>query len=256
MAVQAFARAVKRGLIGLIGAVGCTQAAEVSVAVAANFTAPMQQIAAAFARETGHQAVLSFGSTGKFYAQIKNGAPFHVLLAADVETPARLEAEGLAARGTRFTYAIGRLVLWSRQPGLVDATGEVLRTGTFARIAIANPKLAPYGAAAMQVMEHRGLLPSLQGRLVQGENIGQAYQFVDSGNAAFGFVALSQVMANGRIAVGSAWVVPADLHTPLHQDAMVLTPGAHHAAAHALFAYLKSDAARSIMAGFGYGFPK
>ena len=262
MAVHGLIRGVVVGLawtvvsaVGSVQVAQVAQAAEVSVAVAANFTAPMQQIAAAFARDTGHHAVLSFGSTGKFYAQIKNGAPFQVLLAADAQTPARLESEGLAAPGTRFTYAIGRLVLWSRQPGLVDAVGGVLRTGTFERIAIANPKLAPYGAAAMQVLEQRHLLPRLQARLVRGENIAQTYQFVDSGNAALGFVALSQVMAQGRITEGSAWVVPGELHTPLRQDAMVLAQGKNHAAAHALLAYLKSDTARSIMNGFGYEVP-
>lgn len=233
---------------------GLAQAGEVSVAVAANFTAPMQKIAAAFAQDTGHKAVLAFGSTGKFYAQIKNGAPFQLLLAADDETPARLEKEGLALAGTRFTYATGRLVLWSRQPGLVDDKGEVLRQGKFERLAVADPKLAPYGAAAMQVLGQLGLLQALQPRLVQGENIAQTHQFVATGNAALGFVALSQVMTEGRIATGSAWVVPLSLHAPLRQDAIVLNAGKDQAAAAALAAYLKGDKARAIIRAYGYEF--
>lgn len=234
---------------------GLCQAAEVSVAVAANFAAPMQKIATAFAQDTGHTAVLSFGSTGKFHAQIRNGAPFQILLAADDATPARLEQDGLAAAGTRFTYALGRLVLWSKQPGLVDAAGDVLRKGAFERIAVADPKLAPYGAAALETMRTLGLLQTLQPRLVQGESIGQAYQFVASGNAALGFVALSQVMLDGKLVDGSAWVVPPELHAPLRQDAVLLATAKGNAAALALMAYLKTDRARAIMRGYGYAFP-
>lgn len=238
-------------LFGLLWA-GFSQAADVSVAVAANFTAPMQKIAAAFEQETGHKAVLSFGATGKFYAQIKHGAPFQVLLAADDETPARLDKEGLTVPGTRFTYAIGRLVLWSKQPGGVDDKGEVLRKGAFDRLAVADPKLAPYGAAAMETLTRLGLLPGLQGRLVQGENIAQTYQFVATGNAALGFVALSQVTSDGRLAEGSAWVVPANLHAPIRQDAVVLSPGKDNPAAIALVAYLKGERARTMIRSFGY----
>lgn len=233
---------------------GVSPAAEVSVAVAANFTVPMQKIAAAFENETGHKAVLSFGSTGKFYAQIRNGAPFQVLLAADNETPARLEKEGLAVAGTRFTYAIGKLALWSKQPGFVDNKGEVLRSGTFRHIAMADPKLAPYGAAAMETLGKLGLLQSLQSRIVQGESIAQAYQFVATGNAALGFVALSQIMSDGRVADGSAWVVPESLHAPIRQDAIVLAAGKDNPAAAALAAYLKSDGVRVIIRSFGYRF--
>lgn len=237
--------------VGLL-ATGLSQAGEVSVAVAANFTAPMQKIAAAFEQDTGHKAVLAFGATGKFYAQIKNGAPFQLLLAADDETPARLEKEGLALSGTRFTYATGRLVLWSRQPGLVDDKGEVLRQGKFERLAVADPKLAPYGAAAMQVLGRLGLLQALQPRLVQGQSIGQAYNFVTTGNAQLGFVALSQVMTEGKIAPGSAWVVPLSLHAPLRQDAVVLNPGRDQVAATALMNYLKGEKARGIIRAYGY----
>ena len=232
--------------------VASAQAADVSVAVAANFTAPMQRIAAAFEQDTGHKAILAFGSTGKFYAQIKNGAPFQVLLSADDETPARLEREGLGASGTRVTYAIGRLVLWSRQPALVDDQGDVLRTNKFERLALADPKLAPYGAAAVEVLNGLGLMSALAPKFVQGENIAQTYQFVATGNAELGFVALSQVFADGKITQGSAWTVPASLHAPIRQDAVVLGSGKDKAAASALMAYLRNDKARAIIRSFGY----
>lgn len=226
---------------------------KVLVAVAANVSAPMQRIAQAFAQDTGHQALLSVGSTGSLYAQIRNGAPFQLLLSADDETPARLEKEGLAVPGTRFTYAIGRLALWSPQPGLVDDQGAVLRATTWKHLAVANPRLAPYGAAAFEAMHTLGVLARVQPRLVQGENIAQAHQFVITGNAELGFVALSQVWAEGRIAQGSAWIVPAALHTPLRQDAVLLLPGKDRPAATALLAYLRGDKARAILRGFGYG---
>lgn len=238
-------------------AVGAFQAAHadtVSVAVAANFTAPMQKIAAAFETDTGHKAELSFGATGKFYAQITHGAPFQVLLSADDTTPARLEREGKAVAPSRFTYAIGTLVLWSAQPGTVDAKGDVLKSGDFKHLAIANPKLAPYGAAALQVMEKLGVATALQPRLVQGENIAQTFQFVSTGNAQLGFVALSQVMADGKIRSGSAWQVPASLHEPIRQDAVLLMPGKDSAAASALLTYLRGSKARAIIQSYGYGF--
>jgi molybdate transport system substrate-binding protein len=228
-------------------------AAELSVAVAANFTAPMQKIAEAFEKETGHKLVLSYGSTGKFYAQIKNGAPFEVLFAADDETPARLEQEGQSVAGTRFTYAIGKLVLWSKQPGLVDEQGEVLRTGAFERIALADPKLAPYGAAALQTLSKLGLADALGSKFVQGENIGQAYQFVATQNAPLGFVALSQVFAEGRLTEGSAWMVPETLYEPIRQDAIILARGKDNPAAPELMRYLRGDAAKAIIRSYGYG---
>lgn len=227
-------------------------AGEVRVAVAANFTAPMRKIAQAFERETGHKAVLAFGSTGHFFAQVRNGAPFQVLLAADDETPARLETEGLGVAGTRFTYATGRLVLWSATPGLVDARGDVLRREGGARVAIADPRIAPYGAAALQTLERLGLLAALRPRLVQGDSVGQAHQFVASGNAPLGFVALSQVQVDGRIPTGSAWVVPAALHDPIRQDAILLAAGREHAPARALLAFLRGEEARAIIRAHGY----
>jgi molybdate transport system substrate-binding protein len=227
-------------------------AGEVSVAVAANFTAPMQKIAAEFEKDTGHRAQLAFGATGKFYAQIAHGAPFEVLLAADDETPARLEHEQLAAPATRFTYAIGKLVLWSPREGYVDDRGEVLTKGDFKHLAIANPRTAPYGTAAVEAMRKLGVFDALQPRFVQGENIAQAYQFVATGNAELGFVALSQVLKDGKLASGSAWPVPASLHAPIRQDAVALARGRHNPAVQALLAYLKGDKARAIIKSYGY----
>lgn len=244
-------RFLSLALIAMAYAAGA-HAGEVQVAVAANFTAPMQAIAAQFEQDTGHRAKLAFGSTGKFYAQVRNGAPFEVLLAADDETPARLEKEGQAAPGTRFTYAIGKLVLWSARAGYVDAKGEVLRTGDFRHLAIANPKTAPYGAAAVTVLKKLNLFDAMQARLVQGENIAQTHQFISTGNAQLGFIALSQVARDGRIASGSGWIVPASLHAPIRQDALVLAKGRGNPAAQALVDYLKSAKARAIIQSFGY----
>jgi molybdate transport system substrate-binding protein len=227
-------------------------AAEVSVAVASNFMAPMQKIAKIFEADTGHKALLAFGATGGFYAQIKNGAPFQVLLAADNETPTRLEKEGLGVAGARFTYAIGKLVLWSKQPGLVDDKGKVLRQGGFDKLALANPKLAPYGAAAIETITKLGLLAQLKPKFVEGANIGQTYQFVASENAALGFVALSQVFADGRLIQGSAWMVPASFHAPIQQDAVLLKTGKDNAAASALMVYLQGDKSRAIISAYGY----
>jgi len=233
------------------------QAGEVTVAVAANFTAPMQQIAKAFEKDTGHKALLAFGATGKFYAQIKNGAPFAVLLAADDETPARLEKEGWVVASTRFTYATGRLALWSKQANRIDDKGEVLRSNNFEKlgihkIAMADPKLAPYGAAAMEVINKLGVQAHVMPKLVQGESIGQTYQFVSTENAQLGFVALSQISLDGRITQGSAWVVPQNLHTPLKQDAVLLNAGKDNPAAAALLKYLQSDTAKAIITRYGY----
>ena len=246
---------VKRFLLSLAASLAMAfsaHAGEVSVAVAANFTAPMQKIASLFEQDTGHKATLAFGSTGRFYAQIKNGAPFDLLLSADDETPAKLAKEGLAVDASRFTYAIGKLALWSKQPGLVDAQGQVLKSGTFDKIAVADPKLAPYGAAAVEVMTQLGVLNTLRPKFVQGENIAQTHQFVATQNAQLGFVALSQVMADGRLVEGSVWAVPATLYSPLRQDAVLLNKGQGNAAAAALLQYLKGDKARAVIRGFGY----
>ena len=226
--------------------------AEVMVAVAANFAAPMKAIAQSFENETGHKLVLSLGSTGNIYAQIRHGAPFEAFLAADAETPRRLEKEGLGVAGSRLTYATGRLVLWSPHAGFVDKQGDILRRAAFQRLAMANPKLAPYGAAAWQVMAKLGLEEVLKPKLVQGENIAQAYQFVVTENAQLGFVALSQVFSQGQVSQGSAWVVPAHLHAPLQQDAILLARGQGKAAVRELMAFLKSDKAKAIIQSYGY----
>ena len=229
-------------------------AGEIPVAVAANFTAPMRLIAAEFEKDSGHKVVASYGSTGKFYAQIKNGAPFEVLLSADDETPLRLVKDGAAVSGTAFTYAIGKLVLWSAKPGLVDGAGAILKKGDFAHLAMADPKLAPYGAAAVETLKALGTLEAAQPKIVTAENITQAYQFVRSGNAELGFVALSQVLQDGRID-DSSWLVPASLYTPIRQDAAMLAPGRGKPAAAALMQYLQGDKARAIIKSFGYELP-
>lgn len=228
-------------------------AGEVHVAVAANFAAPMARIGQAFTAATGHTLQLSSGSTGKFFAQIVAGAPFEVLLAADEATPKKLVDAGHAVADSRFTYAAGRLVLWSATPGVVDAQGAVLGSGRFTHVAIANPKLAPYGRAAMQVLRARGLAEALAPRLVTGESVAQAFQFVATGNADLGFVALSQLRLPGKTQAGSAWLVPESLHEPILQDAVLLKAGEGNPAALALLAYLRSAPARAVMHAFGYG---
>ncbi len=227
-------------------------AEEVSVAVAANFTAPMKIIAAEFEKDTGHKVAMAFGATGKFYAQITNGAPFEVFLSADDETPARLENEAHAVKGSRFTYAIGKLVLWSAAADYVDSQGEVLAKGNFKHIALANPKTAPYGAAAMETLNHLGLAGQIQSRIVQGENIAQTHQFVSTGNAELGFVALSQVYKDGNLTSGSAWMIPPKYYTPIRQDAVILNKGRGNQGAVALMGYLKGDKAKAIIRSFGY----
>jgi molybdate transport system substrate-binding protein len=212
----------------------------------------MRRIAADFEKATGHKVVLSFGSSGKFSAQIKNGAPFQLFLSADDEKPAQLEKDGLTVAGQRFTYAVGTLVLWSADPGLIDPKGAVLVKGKFSKLAIANPKLAPYGAAALETLAKLGVLEKNQHKFVQGENITQSYQFSATGNAELGFVALSQVMKDGKIATGSGWIVPPNLHTPIRQDAVLLTSGKGNPAAEALAAYLKSEKVKALIRACGY----
>jgi molybdate transport system substrate-binding protein len=230
------------------------RAGEVQVAVAANFAGPLARVGEAFTAATGHTLKVSAGATGKFYSQIAAGAPFEVLIAADDETPRKLVADGLALAGSNFTYAIGKLVLWSAQPGFVDDQGAVLASGKFAHLAIANPKVAPYGAAALQVLKARGLSEAITPRLVTAESIAQAYQFVSTGNAALGFLALSQVAVPGKPVTGSYWLVPPALYGEIRQDAVLLKAGERNPAATALLAYLKGGAARDIIQSFGYGF--
>lgn len=242
-------------VLAVLAAAPRAHAAEVQVAVAANFAAPMQRIAEAFTAATGHQVKMATGATGKFHSQIVSGAPFEVLLAADDETPRKLVAEGQAVAGTQFTYAVGKLVLWSTQPGLVDDQGAVLASGRFRHLAIANPKLAPYGAAGYEVLKARSLADTLAPRIVLGETIAQTYQFVATGNAELGFVALSQVMGPGKTIAGSYWMVPASLYGEIRQDAVLLKVGARNPAAQALLAYLRGEAARQVIDSFGYARP-
>ncbi|WP_085720558.1 MULTISPECIES: molybdate ABC transporter substrate-binding protein [unclassified Pseudomonas] len=225
---------------------------EVQVAVAANFTAPIQAIAKDFEKDTGHKLVAAYGATGQFYAQIKNGAPFEVFLAADDSTPAKLEQENAIAPGSRFTYAIGTLALWSAKPGYVDANGEVLKNNQFKQLSIANPKTAPYGLAATQVLDKLKLTEATRPKLVEGQNITQAFQFVSTGNAELGFVALSQIYKDGKVESGSAWIVPSSLHEPIRQDAVILEKGKDNPAAKALVDYLKGPKAAAVIKSYGY----
>jgi len=228
-------------------------AAEVQVAVASNFAGPMQALARQFEQKTGDHVVIVTGATGKLAAQIEQGAPFELLLAADDRTPSRLETAGLAVTGTRFTYAFGKLVLYSAKAGFVDAKGAVLSSGRFRHLALANPKLAPYGAAAVAVLEHLHLLDSLRPKLVEGENISQTLEFVATGNAELGFVALSQILLAGKPRAGSYWLVPESLYAPIRQDAVLLKKGADNAVARALLDFLQTDGARKLIASYGYG---
>ncbi|QXH33167.1 molybdate ABC transporter substrate-binding protein [Pseudomonas muyukensis] len=225
---------------------------EVQVAVAANFTAPIQAIAKDFEKDTGHKLVAAYGATGQFYAQIKNGAPFEVFLAADDSTPAKLEQEKAIVAGSRFTYAIGTLALWSAKPGYVDAKGEVLKHNDFQHLSIANPKAAPYGLAATQVLAKLNLTEATKAKIVEGQNITQAFQFVSTGNAELGFVALSQIYKDGKVSEGSAWIVPAALHDPIRQDAVILDKGKDNPAAKALVDYLKGPKAAAVIKSYGY----
>jgi molybdate transport system substrate-binding protein len=230
----------------------CALADEVVVAVAANFAGPLAKLGEGFTAATGHQLKVPVGATGKFYSQIVAGAPFEVLLAADDETPKKLVTEGHAVAGSAFTYAIGQLVLWSATPGLVDDQGAVLAAGKFNKLAIANPKLAPYGQAATEVLQARGLTAAVAPKLVTAESIGQAFQFIATGNAELGFVALSQVAVPGKPLAGSVWKVPANLYGEIRQDAVLLKPGAGKPAAQALLAYLKTAPARAVVQAYGY----
>ncbi len=228
------------------------QAEQVLVAAASNFTAAMNEIAVQFEQETGHTVTLAFGSSGKFFAQIQNGAPFHVFFSADQAKPKALEDAGLIVPESRFTYAKGGLVLWSLKADLIDAKASVLKQGNFNKLALANPRLAPYGAAAVEVLDQLGLHKATRAQWVQGENISQTFQFIASGNADLGFVALSQVMVKGVINQGSYWIVPSQLYQPIRQDAVLLQKGKSNAAAKALLDFVKESKARSIIESYGY----
>ncbi|CCQ89207.1 Molybdenum ABC transporter, periplasmic binding protein [Nitrospina gracilis 3/211] len=241
------------GVMAVFGFPALSCAETVTVAVASNFLGPLKQIARQFEAETGHAARIVSGSTGKLYAQIKNGAPFHVFLAADSKRPRLLEEEQLASPGWRFTYARGKLVLWSADPESINEDGAgVLKTGKFRHLAVANPKTAPYGRATQSTLQKLGLWEALQQRIVRGENVVQTFQFAASGNAEFGFVALSQVLALPPGKQGSRWDVPQSFHPPIDQDAVLLAKGIHNAAAKALLEFLKSPATKRQIGAFGY----
>lgn len=225
---------------------------EVKVAVAANFSQPLEEIGKSFQADTGHTLLISSGATGKLFAQIQNGAPFEVMVSADSKTPEKLVKADLALADTQFTYAKGKLVLWSADVNEVDSNGEVLKSGNYAHLAVGNPKTAPYGAAAYEVLGKLGLLDTVKAKFVQGENITQVKQFVDTGNAELGFIATSQVYRDGKLAKGSAWDVPPDMYSPLTQDAVLLKKGENNAAAIALLNYLKGDKAKAIIHSYGY----
>ncbi|WPC65706.1 molybdate ABC transporter substrate-binding protein [Rhodoferax ferrireducens] len=229
-----------------------TLADQAQVAVAANFAEPIKAVAAVLEKTTGHTLKVTLGSTGKLYAQIKNGAPFDVLLAANTATPAALESDGLSTPGSRFSYATGKLVLWSADATKVDAKGDVLKSGNFRKVAYANPKTAPYGAAAVQVMDRLGLTSTLTPKLVQGESIGQAFNFVHTGNAELGFVAMSQVLEGGKLKGGSMWLIPQALYSPIQQDAVLLQHGANNPAAQALMKLLQSPNIKDLIRSYGY----
>ena len=236
----------------LLAIMSDASAADIRVAVASNFSRPMQDVARLFEQKTGHRVVLVYGSTGKHYAQIINGAPFEAFFAADIERPQRLEQESVAQAGSRFTYAVGKLVLWSPDTDMVDPQGRVLNTGNFRFLALANPRLAPYGRAAEEIIRAQGARERLHGRMVRGENIGQAFQFVKSGNAELGFVSLSQIKQPGKPVEGSYWNVPQSLYSPIEQQAVVLQD---NPIAHAFAEFVKSDRAREIIQAYGYGVP-
>jgi molybdate transport system substrate-binding protein len=230
--------------------------ATVLVAVAANFSKPMTEIVSQFEKATGHSVKLSFGSSGKFVSQLENGGPFEVLLSADEKGPEKLEQAGLTVPNTRFVYALGKLVLWSSKPNFVDDKGKILMTSNFKHLALADPKVAPYGAAAIDVLKKMKLLEKLQPLFVQGENIAQTYQFISTANAELGFLALSQVIENGKIVGGSSWIIPDNLHAPIRQGAVLMKKGAENPAARALIDYLKSIPALAIINKYGYDLAK
>ncbi len=245
---------IKLAFAGILGAAACAaSAADVLVAVAANFTAPAKELAPIFEKQTGHKLVLSFGSTGMFYGQIKNGADFDVLLAADAKTPKKALDEGYGVPGTSFTYAVGKLVLWSSDAGKVTDGEKLLKSGDFNKCAVANPKLAPYGLAAYETLKALGIMDKVSPKFVEGDNIGKTFNFVKTGNADIGFVALSQVSKNGKFTGGSGWIVPDKYYSPIRQDAVQLKNGKNAEAAKAFLEFLKGPEAKKVKEAYGYG---
>ncbi len=236
-------------------AASSADAGEINAAVAANFTAPVQQIVALFQKESGDTVKLSFGSSGQFYSQIKEGAPFDVFLSADEKTPKLLEQEGLAVANSDFVYAIGKLVVWSAKPGFVDNQGTVLSKGGYNKLAYADPKLAPYGLAAQETLQKMNLWDKVQGKLVTGESIAQTYQYAATGNADLAFIALSQISKGGKVTEGSWWIVPPQMYNPIRQSAVLLAGAKDKAAARSFLDFLKSKEAAAIIRSFGYELP-
>jgi molybdate transport system substrate-binding protein len=224
-------------------------AGEVKVAVAANFTDAIKEIGAAFEKATGHKPVFSLGASGQLYTQITQAAPFEVFLSADQERPKKAVEDGFAVKDSLFTYATGKIVLFSKNKDLVKGA-ETLKGDGFTKIAIASPQTAPYGAAAIEAMKKLGVYDAFSAKIVQGNNIAQTYQFVDTGNAEIGFVALSQVIGKD---IGSQWIVPAELYSVIAQDAVLLKTGENSEAAKAFLAFLKGSEAKAVKAKFGYG---
>lgn len=240
---------VLHGLLGLLLTVNC-QADAINIAVAANFSAPMEKITALFAERTGHQVQIATGSSGLFYAQIVNGAPYAMFFSADEEKPTALVEAGFAVADSKFTYAVGRLALWSANPQLVDAEGKVLAEGRFNKLAMANPKLAPYGKAALEVLTTLDLVAATKAKWVQGENIAQTFQFVYTANADIGLVAMSQIVDKNL--VGSHWLVPANLHSPIRQDAVILQSAKNNVVAAAFRQFMVSDEVAEVIRHYGY----
>ena len=250
----AWSAMVSLGVAWALLATTPARAGETLVAVAANFAEVVDGLKPIFEKASGHRVEATTGSTGKFYAQIAAGAPFDILLSADAKTPERLEAEGAGVAGTRFTYAIGRLTLWSSDPNRVGADGRAALTAADVRhIAIANPDLAPYGLAAREALQSLGLWSTLQNKIVIGQTIGQTHSLVATGNAQLGFVALSAVLSPRAPTRGSRWNVPQELFAPIRQDAVLLRPGAGKDAARAFMGFLRSAEARQVIDRFGYG---
>ena len=246
--------AFKAAAAAVIAAVSCSALAdEIHVAVAANFTAPSKDLAPIFEKQTGHKVILSFGSTGMFYGQIKNGATYDILLAADAKTPKKAVAEGYGIGSSVFTYAVGKLVFWSADAGKIKNGQQLLAKADFNKCAVANPKLAPYGLAAYETLKHAKAFDKVSPKFVEGDNIGKTYQYVKTGNADVGFVALSQVYKDGKLTSGSGWIVPQDYYGKIAQDAVLLKNGKSLAAANQFLQFLKGPEAARVKIAYGYG---
>jgi len=250
-----FSRAIATAVAATLTALSfAAHAGDVQVAVASNFAAPMQKLGAMFEQDTGHKAVLSFGATGRLYTQLKGGAPYEVLLAADDESPQKLIEDGFAVKGTSFLYAKGRLVLWSPKAGFVDNAGGVLRGGRFEKLAVADPNYAPYGLAALETLKTLRIAQVAEPKLVRSESVAQAYESIVKADAQLGFVALSQVMLDGKVTQGSIWMIPGGFYTPIMQNAVLLTKGKDNPAATAFLEFLRGEKARAVIRGYGYAF--